>query len=471
MKKLSITLVLIGLLVSCKTKEIKQVKNPPNIVIIYADDLGWVDVGYNKNSKFYETPYIDKLASEGLILNRFYPSAANCAPSRASMMSGMYSPKHGVYLPQGLSRGGAIEEMRFKVPTHDADSSFNTFPVSINQLNPDFMSLAELLNKAGYKTARYGKWHIGQDNQGFDVNSANGEIGYITNHGKSEKRFYSDTLVAEKLTTASIDFIKENKKEPFFLYLAHWEVHGPNKARKDRILYFQNKKESLGFSEFNAVYAAEVEQLDMSVKRIYEALKTENLLENTLFIFASDNGGVPANTQNYPLREGKGTFYEGGIRTPCFMYWKGVIKKGRVSDQPINGVDFMPTFAEISGVDIDEDKFDGESFVPLIWGKDYRRKKPMFFHFPLYLGGEGLPSYRGKENYWRAVPLTIIMEDKWKLIKYYEFDKVELFNLENDISETKDLSAVDINKKTVLLNQLNEWVEKINAPVPSIFNE
>ena len=116
MKKLSITLVLIGLLVSCKTKEIKQVKNPPNIVIIYADDLGWVDVGYNKHSKFYETPYIDKLASEGLILNRFYPSAANCAPSRASMMSGMYSPKHGVYLPQGLSRGGAIEEMRFKVP-------------------------------------------------------------------------------------------------------------------------------------------------------------------------------------------------------------------------------------------------------------------------------------------------------------------------------------------------------------------
>ena len=278
-------------------------------------------------------------------------------------------------------------------------------------------------------------------------------------------------MVAEKLTTASIDFIKENKKEPFFLYLAHWEVHGPNKARKDRILYFQNKKESLGFSEFNAVYAAEIEQLDMSVKRIYEALKTENLLENTLFIFSSDNGGVPANTQNYPLREGKGTFYEGGIRTPCFMYWKGVIKKGRVSDQPINGVDFMPTFAEISGVDIDEDKFDGESFVPLIWGKDYRRRKPMFLHFPLYLGGEGLPSYRGKENYWRAVPLTVIMKDKWKLIKYYEFDKVELFNLENDISETKDLSAIDINKKTELLNQLNEWVEKINAPVPSIFNE
>ena len=279
MIKLSITLVFIGLLVTCKTNEIKKIKNLPNIVIIYADDLGWVDVGYNKYSKFYETPYMDKLASEGLILNRFYPSAANCAPSRASMMSGMYTPKHGVYLPQGLSRGGAIEEMRFKVPTHDADSSFNTFPFSINQLNPDFMSLAELLNQAGYKTARFGKWHIGPDNQGFEVNSANGEIGFITNHGKSEKRFYSDTLVAERLTTASIDFIKENKKEPFFLYLAHWEVHGPKRARKDRISYFQNKKESLGFSEFNAVYAAEVEQLDMSVKRIYEALKAENLLK------------------------------------------------------------------------------------------------------------------------------------------------------------------------------------------------
>ena len=469
MKKL-LLLVFIGLLISCETKEIKKTKNPPNIVIIYADDLGWVDVGYNKYSKFYETPFIDKLASEGLVLNRFYPSAANCAPSRASMMSGMYTPKHGVYLPQGLSRGGATEEMRFKVPTHKADSSFNTFPVSINQLNPNIMSLAELLNQAGYKSARYGKWHIGDDNQGFEINSANGEKGFITNHGNSEKRFYSDTLVAEKLTTASIDFIKENKQDPFFLYLAHWEVHGPNSARKDRISYFQNKKESFGFSEFNAVYAAEVEQLDVSVKRIYETLKAENLLENTLFIFASDNGGVPSNTQNYPLRAGKGTFYEGGIRTPCFIYWKGVITKGRVSDQPINGVDFMPTFAEISGLDIEKDKFDGESIAPLIWGKDFKRQKAIFFHFPLYLGGEGLPSYKGKENYWRAVPLTVIMKDKWKLIKYYEYDKVELFNLENDISETKDLSAIDIKKKTELLNQLNEWVEQTNAPVPSVFN-
>lgn len=474
MKKLLMSLVFIGLLISCNTKEKKEIVTTPNIIIIYADDLGWADVGYN-NNQYYETPSIDKLAAEGLILNRFYPSAANCAPSRACMMSGKFTPRHGVYIPQGLSRGGTIEEMRFKVPTIGADSSFNTFPVSINQLAPDFMSLAELLNQADYKTARFGKWHIGGDNQGFDINSANGEIGNITNYGKSEKRFYSDTLVAEKLTSASIEFIKKNKQKPFFLYLAHWEVHGPKAAMKDRISYYQNKKDSLGYAKYDAVYAAEVEQLDISVKRIYETLKAENLLENTLLIFTSDNGGVSDNTPNYPLRAGKGTFYEGGIRTPCFMYWKGVITQGRVSDQPVNGVDFMPTFAEFSGIDLLKEKFDGESIVPLLLGKEYKREKPIFFHFPLYIGGGGndkqLPSYKGKENYWRAVPLSVIMKDEWKLIKYYEYDKVELFNLEHDISENKDLSAVEIEKKTELLNELNAWIEKTNAPIPSVFNK
>jgi arylsulfatase A-like enzyme len=154
--------------------------NNLNIVVIMADDLGWADVEYN-GAGFYETPNIDKLAADGMIFNRFYPSAANCAPSRASLLTGMYSPRHQVYIPQGLSRGGDVSHMRFKVPTQGQNSTFNTFPVSINNVSPEFESLAEVLKKSGYVSARLGKWHIGDDNQGFDVVSAEGEIGKITN--------------------------------------------------------------------------------------------------------------------------------------------------------------------------------------------------------------------------------------------------------------------------------------------------
>ena len=163
-------------------------KEKLNFVFILVDDLGWSDVGYNDQTALYETPNIDKIAKEGMIFNRFYPSAANCAPSRACMMTGMYTPRHGVYIPQGLARGGDISKMRWKVPAHGADSSYNTFPVSINRVTPEFESLAELLSKGGYTSARFGKWHIGDDNQGFDVSSADGVIGHVTNIDGKEKR-------------------------------------------------------------------------------------------------------------------------------------------------------------------------------------------------------------------------------------------------------------------------------------------
>lgn len=475
MKIFLLVAMLFCILNSCKISREKTDNRPPNIVIIYSDDLGWSDVGFNGN-KYYETPNIDKLANEGLILNRFYPSAANCAPSRACMISGTYTPRHQVYIPQGLSRGGDINKMRFKVPTHGADSSFNTFPISINQLAPDFISLAELLGQAEYKTARFGKWHIGDDNQGFDINSADGVIGNITNIGGKENRYYTDTLVAQKLTSASISFIKDNLKTPFFLYLAHWEVHDPRAAKKNRIDYYKKKKKDLGFENFDPIYAAEVEQLDLSVKRIYETLENDNLLENTIIIFTSDNGGVSSNTSNFPLRGGKGTYYEGGIRTPCVIAWKGVIEPGRVSNEPINGVDFMPTFADIAGVKLpDNQPTDGESILSLFNGKNYKRTKPMYFHFPLYLGGGGvdkiLPSYSGRENYWRAVPLSVIVKNEWKLIYYYEYDKTELFNIGNDISEKNDLSSVKTEKTKELLNDLNTWIRKVNAPIPNRINK
>lgn len=448
-------------------------RSNPNIVLIIADDLGWKDMGYNGNT-FFETPHIDKLSKEGMVFSRFYPSAANCAPSRASLLTGMYSPRHQVYIPQGVSWGGDISKMQFKVPTQGQSSLFNTFPVSINNVSPEFESLAEVLKKSGYVSARLGKWHIGDDNQGFDVNSANGDPGDITNLCGTEGRFYDDVYVAKKLTDAALRFMEENKNNPFFLYLAHWEVHTPLAARKERIDYYKNKLSSWSDKSYNPKYAAEVEQVDISVGRVLNKLRDLGLEENTVIIFTSDNGGLSSVTNNTPLRAGKGTFYEGGIRVPFCIKWPGVTKPGSQTDIPVIGVDFMPTFAEIASAELPRNQpVDGESFVPLLKGEPFNRERPLFFHFPLYLGGSGavLPSFDGEKYYWRAVPCTVIMQDDWKLIYYYEYERYELFNLKEDISEQNDLSASETGIAMKLLETLRKWVTDVNAPIPSVLNE
>lgn len=458
----------------------------PNIVVVYADDLGWSDVGYN-GATFYETPNIDRIAEEGLICTRFYPSAANCAPSRASMLTGMYAPRHEVYLPQGLSRGGDTSKMRLKTPTWDAGPSyFTAFDVNINQVDSGFLSLAELLNKAGYATARFGKWHIGGDNQGFDVNSAAGISGETTNRtvtyqitegitvtGGKEKRYYSDTLVAERLTKAAVDFMVKNKDNPFFVFLSHWEVHTPLAGRKDRIDYYKNKMEQGGFTGVDPVYAAEIEQIDKSVGKINITLKELGILDETIVIFTSDNGGLSAITSNGPLRAGKGTFYEGGIRTPFCIRWPAVIEPASETCIPVSGIDLMPTFAEIANVPLPKDQpVDGVSLMPVFRGEQSPdiAHRSMFFHFPLYLGGGGpdkvLPTYDGRENYWRAVPLSVIIKGNWKLIHYYEYGSTELYNLKTDISETTDLTEAKPEVVRELESELHRWIEDVNAPVP-----
>ncbi|HOU03613.1 MAG TPA: sulfatase [Bacteroidales bacterium] len=466
------SLVLLG---SCHLKAITgPSESKPNIIIILADDLGWSDVGYN-GATFYETPNIDRLASEGMILNRFYPSAATSAPSRACLLTGMYSPRHGVYIPQGLSRGGDVSYMRWKVPTQGQDSTFNTFHVSINNVESRFESLAEMLKKSGYISARLGKWHIGDDNQGFDVVSANGIVGDISNVGGDEERYYDDIYVAEKLTDAALDFIEANQNNTFFLYLCHWEVHTPMAAHQDRIEYFSEKLKKSRVNNLNPVYAAEIEQIDISVGRILQKLEKLKLEKNSIVIFTSDNGGLMDITSNLPLRAGKGTFYEGGIRVPFCIRWPGVIKPGTKTDCPVIGVDFMPTLAEIAGAEKPRNQpVDGISFLPLLRGEHLDTERPIFFHFPLYLGGGKaaiLPAYNGKKNYWRAVPSTTIISGNWKLIYYYEYDNYELFNLKDDISEQNDLSSEKPEIEYVLLEKLNNWIKEVNAPVPSVIND
>jgi arylsulfatase A-like enzyme len=459
---------------SCTSKDSLRLK-PPNIIVVLADDLGWADTGYQGHT-YFETPNLDKMASEGLVMNRFYPSAANCAPSRAGLLTGMYGPRHGVYIPQGYARGGNVKDMRFKVPVEGQDSSFFNFHVSVNHVDAGFTSLAELLKPAGYVSSRLGKWHIGDDLQGFDENSANGVPGFITNVNGTEDRFYDNTSIGEKLTDAAIDFIKRNKERPFFLFLSHWEVHTPMAARQDRVNYYKKKAERIGLKEANDVYAAEVEVLDVSLGRILKALDDFGLEDNTLVIFTSDNGGLSSQTDNTPLRGGKGSFFEGGIRVPFVVRWPAVIPAGTHTEVASIGVDLLPTFAAITGAGLPESQpIDGHSLLDVWKDPGNSLERPLFFHFPLYLGGEErtalLPKFGGTDPYWRAVPLSVIMKGPWKLIYYYEYESYELFNLEEDISESVNLAGSLPDLEKGLLNTLRKWVEETGAPVPKILNK
>ncbi len=458
---------------SCSEGTLEE--RPPNIVFIIADDLGWKDVGYNGQT-FYETPNIDQLASEGMIFDRFYPSAANCAPSRACIVTGMYAPRHHVYLPNGIARGN-VDKMRFKVPTRGEDSTYNTFRVNNNHVDPDFISLAELLKPKGYITARLGKWHIGDDNQGFDSLSSSGVFGDISNIGGEEGRYYNDTAVAQRLTDAAITFIDKHQDQPFFVYLSHWEVHTPMSATKDRIQYYQEKLKDFEGEEFVPTYAAEVEQVDLSVGRVMDHLKELGIDENTLVIFTSDNGGLARLTNNAPLRAGKGTFYEGGIRVPFCVRWPEVVKAGSRTDYAAMGIDLMPTFAQLSGASLPSTQpVDGSSFLGVLKGEQQDRERDLFLHFPLYLEGSGekeqvLPVY-GTENYfWRAVPSTTLIRGNWKLIYYYEYETYELFNLKADLGETRNVASENPELVKDMLQAIDKWTEGTEAPVPDILNE
>lgn len=440
-------------------------KKKPNIVFILADDYGWKDIGYNGEG-FYETPNIDKLAAEGVIFTNNYASGPNCAPSRACLLSGMYTPRHHVYTPGGKSKG-KLEYMKLKVPTRKADDSYNTFQSNNDEIDPNIISIAEVMKGGGYTTARFGKWHIGEDTQGFDVSSSNGTPSL-------EEKHYGDINVADQLTDAGIKFIEENKENPFFLYIAHWDVHTPIRAKAEVKAHFQEKLNMKG-GDWNPTYAAMISAVDKSVGNIRAKLKELGLDKNTLVIFTSDNGGQPHVTSNKPLKGGKGSLFEGGIRVPACMVWPGIIKPETSCDVPIIGVDFLPTFADIGGVELPKNQpVDGESIFPLLKGEKQLKRESIFWHYPLYLSGNRrnklIPVLGTQMLYWRGTPSSAIRKGDWKLIYYFENKSVKLFNLVLDISEENDLSEKEPEKATELLKDLKAWQKETNAPVPSELN-
>ncbi len=430
----------------------------PNIVFILIDDMGWKDVGF-MGSRYYETPHIDQLAREGIVFTDAYANAPNCAPTRACLLSGQYSPRHGIYTVGKSTRGKPKD--RKLIPTKNT-----------TVLSPDIDTIAEALKQAGYTNAHAGKWHLGTDPeagplaQGFHVNIGGNQAGHPARYFSPYKNPNlpdgpEGEYLTDRLTDDALRFIESNRKRPFFLYFAHYAVHTPIQAKQDLIDKYKTKAPDNG--QKNPTYAAMVDSVDQSVGRVMDKLDELGLTDNTIVVFFSDNGGHGLVTSMKPLRGSKGMLYEGGIREPAIVRWPGHVKPGRVCHDPIIGLDFYPTLLEIAGIKSKPDRpMDGESLVPLLTGKGALTRDAIFWHFPAYLQAN-----RNMKSKWRTTPAGAIRQGDYKLIEFFEDGKLELYNLKTDIGETNNLAEKMPGKTKSLHQRLIEWRKSVNAPVPT----
>jgi arylsulfatase A-like enzyme len=402
---------------------------PPNIVFILADDLGINDLScYGRKDQ--PTPKLDRLAEQGMRFRNAYAAQSVCSPTRAAIMTGK-SPAR-------------LHLTTFLTGRENAPSQLLLHPNINMDLPADAKTIAERLKEAGYKTGGFGKWHLGTKaiptRRGFDVFFA-GHAGTKPSDTEGGKGEYELTEHAEK-------FITEHKDEPFFLYLAHNNPHVPLAAKPALI---EKHKDA-----WNPTYAAMIETLDDCVGRVVARIDELGLSERTIVIFTSDNGGLHVqegphspSTHNTPYRAGKGFLYEGGIREPLIVRWPGKVKAGTTNDTPVISTDWTPTLLALTGVEAKE-KFDGVSLAALLTKGENLPARPLFWHIPHYTNQGSRPS-------------GAVRVGDWKLIEHYENGSCELFNLAQDPSETKDLSAHEPARVAELRGQLEKWRRDVGA--------
>lgn len=434
----------------------------PNIVLIFADDLGCMDAGYQGND-YIETPNIDRLAREGMVFTAGYAAAGNCQPSRAALISGQYSPRTGVYAVKSTDRGEKSEMRLLPIP--------NT-----NGLAKENYTIAEALKAAGYVTGIFGKWHLSfegfpePEEQGFDVV-------FQSSHswgGVEKESDQSNPKGIYSLTSAACDFMEKNKDRPFFVYLPHYAIHEGLQARPSTLAKFKAKKPGKQCND--PLYAACTYDLDDGVGIVLKKLADLGLDKNTIVVFTSDNGGTRQSSQE-PLRGNKGSYYEGGIREPFIVCWPGVTKPGSRSDVPVISEDFYPTFLAAAGAPLPAGKvLDGENLLPLLTGGELKRQS-IFWHFPGYLNSA---VNRGREldirTDFRSRPVTVIHKGDWKLHFYHEEwqldggraklatnHAVELYNLKDDIGERNNLANKNTVKRDEMLDDLLVWQKSVGA--------
>ncbi len=426
---------------------------PPNIVLIVADDLGYKDLACY-GSELHRTPRIDALVAQGVRFTDAYANAPNCAPSRASLLTGLYTPRHGIYTVGSSARGKA--QNRKLIPIENT-----------TVLADEHVTLAEVLQAAGYATASIGKWHLGEDprTQGFDINLAGDAKGHPpTYHSPYRIPTLPDgpegEYLTDRLTDEAIGFIETNENRPFFLYLSHFAVHTPIQAPADLLAEQRERKREL--PGLKPAYGAMVENLDTNIGRVLDTLDEFDLRERTIVVFFSDNGGHGAYADHTPLRGSKGMLYEGGIRVPLIISWAGHIGS-REDASPVIGTDLTPTLLDLAGIAHDR-ALDGVSLKPLLLRGEPLDERPIFWHFPAYL-----EAYRGMDMPWRTAPAGVIRLGNFKLIEVFETGTLELYNLTTP-TETVDLAENNPTLTATLHAQLKAWRDATNAPVPTEVN-
>ncbi len=442
-----------------------SINEKPNILLILADDLGYMDIGANNPRTFYETPNIDRLARSGMRFTRGYAACCVCSPTRGSIMTGKYPPRFGVtdFIP-------GMRSARLR-------SAPNALHLPLAET-----TVAEALRDGGYTTFFAGKWHLGGGDyypgaQGFPQdltpaggNLANAQFWYPRSTPPTNPK--DDPKTTDRIADAAVKFIESHKDQPFFAYLPFLSVHIPIGARADLVAKYERKRLSASpdawgeersskvrLAQNNAVYAAMLEQLDAGVGRVLAALERNNLVDRTIVVFMADNGGLSTAeghpTSNLPLRGGKGWPYEGGVREPWIVRAPGVTKPGGVCDTPVISTDFYPTLLALAGLPTrPEQHLDGVSLVPLLKGQPFQRGKPLFWHYPHY-GNQG------------GAPHGAIRDGDWKLIEWYEDGALELYDLARDPGEKDNLAARHPDTAKKLHAKLASWREEVGAIMPT----
>jgi len=421
--------------------------------------MGFKDVGF-MGSKFYQTPMIDVLSKSGMTFTSGYAAAANCAPSRASIMTGRWTPRHGIYTVGTSERGNTAH--RKLIPIENTITLSQTIPI-----------LPKILQKAGYHTIHAGKWHLSDDPlaYGFEQNIGGGHNGhpssYYPPYGNVDLKNSGDSYLTDEIMDQTLNTIKTTK-QPFFLNYAPYAVHTPIHPIDSLMSKYTQKASSNG--QHNAEYATMIENLDRNVGRLIASLRKNKVYGNTLIIFTSDNGGLYGITKQPPLRAGKGSYYEGGIRVPFFFVWEGKIKSGAKSNIPISHLDLFPTILNATGIDTNRYAIDGADLLPITKGTVKTLDRALFWHFPIYLQAYNRLDNENRDSLFRTRPGSVIREGNWKLHYYFENDEMELYNIVEDPGERNDLLNTHPKMAEEMKTKLISWWKMTNAPRPVVMN-
>ena len=431
----------------------------PNIVLIVADDLGWGDLGCYGNP-YFESPYLDALARRGVRFSQAYAACHVCSPTRASLLTGRYPARIG--LTNYLYGTKAVD-----------DSPVLPAPF-VDRLPREEVTIAEELKQDGYKTALIGKWHLGENTSfgesdpkyhGFDVTEGfDYELLPVADSYQWFKigdttQSYQLPHLTEEITQNAVNFITQNKDTAFFLMVAHFAVHLPLQGDSALVEKYR-RKDNPRPDDFHSVYGAMIEQMDQSVGKIVASLEANGLMDNTLIVFVSDNGGLAVGeagdkpTVNDPLRAGKGTIYEGGIRVPMISYWPGHVEGGLVNSSILSTVDLYPTLLQLVRDTVAvAHPIDGKNRLAAFYSSETLTRDAIYWHYPHFSNQGGRP---------RAA----VRSGDYKLIQSLEDGSVALYNIREDIAEQNEISEQLPQKTQQLSDSLRNWFYQVDANMP-----